>query len=178
MYLSSMLRLVTCASIVLPVTVKSPAIVNPANVGVSVVCNPRSIVPPGTPLLDNLTSPCCTTARVEADIIDLPSSTSISALLVAIPDAREELRLAVAATNSASVVNVLSKEELNASAAVILVLIEALGALKAPEIADATPDIVFNWADPENTSPVAPLIAEPLMIVPLISPGAINVPVW
>ena len=57
MYLSSTLRLVTCASIVLPVTVKSPATVNPANVGESVVCNPKSIVDAATPLVVNLASP-------------------------------------------------------------------------------------------------------------------------
>ena len=51
MYLSSTLRLVTCASIVSPVTIKSPDIVNPANVGESVVCNPRSTVVAATPFV-------------------------------------------------------------------------------------------------------------------------------
>ena len=253
MYLSSTLRLVTCASIVLPVTVKSPATVNPANVGESVVCNPKSIVDAATPLVVNLASPWPVLSSTEADTIVLPFIVVILARLVAMSVANELLKLAVAVFSSASVANVVPNEELNASWAVTLVLndplattcsamsdaIDALVAVKAPdtavlsalplskvaisvaieelklavavlssasvaneasreelkssnafisvailadvdvndpEIAPATPEIVFNWADPENNSPPANLKLLPLIVVPLISPGAINVP--
>ena len=56
MNLSSTFKFETCASNVLPVTVKSPAIVNPANVGESPSCNPVSTLA-ATPLVVRVTVP-------------------------------------------------------------------------------------------------------------------------
>ncbi len=63
---------------------------------------------------------------------------------VAISVAIEELKLAVAVLSSASVANVASNDALNASLAATLPAKEELKAVEDPDIADATPVIVFN----------------------------------
>jgi len=70
---------------------------------VSVVCNPRSIVEPSTPFVVSLTSPCCVELSTEAETNVLPSSVVMLVRLVAISVAKDALKLAVAAANSASV---------------------------------------------------------------------------
>ena len=136
---------------------KDPEMPAPVNERISVALAPND---PDIPVLFALSvSNVAMSDAILADVlVNDPDILAVKAF-VAILVASDALKLAVAATNSASVVNILSKEELNASLAVILPAKDELVVANAPDTAVLSALVFMSVAIEALVAVIDPLIS-------------------